>query len=114
MELMQILLDDYKDIKNNIIVDNLIKGYSKINSPLYKNIYCSISGGSDSDIMLDIVTRLDKYKRVNYVWFDTGLEYKATKEHLDYLEEKYGVEILRESYRTYPYNLQEIWSTFLK
>ena len=32
---------------------------------------------------------------VTYHWFDTGLEYEATKRHLDDLEKKYNVIILR-------------------
>ena len=43
--------------------------------------------------MLDIVWRCDKNNKVTYVWFDTGLEYQATKDHLKYLEEKYNIEI---------------------
>lgn len=78
---------------NSIIGDNLIRAWSKINSPKYKKILCSISGGSDSDIMLDIIWRCDKDNKVTYVWFDTGLEYQATKDHLKYLENKYNIEI---------------------
>ncbi len=33
---------------------------------------------------------------VDYVFFDTGIEYQATKEHLTELETKYGIEIHRE------------------
>ena len=40
---------------NSIIGDNLIRAWSKINSHKYLYILCSISGGSDSDDMLDIV-----------------------------------------------------------
>lgn len=79
--------------KNQTIGDNLVRSWSKINSSKYKNILCSISGGSDSDVMLDIVWRCDKDNKVTYVWFDTGLEYQATKEHLKYLEEKYNIKI---------------------
>lgn len=57
-----------------------------------KNIICSISGGSDSDIMLDLFCRIDKSK-VTFVFFNTGLEYTATKEHLKYLQEKYDIKI---------------------
>ena len=60
----------------------------------YENVLVSISGGSDSDIMLDIIHRCDTEKKAKYIWFDTGLEYQATKEHLKYLEEKYGIEII--------------------
>lgn len=59
----------------------------------YNNIVCAISGGSDSDIMLDICTKLDSNKKITYVWFNTGLEYQATKDHLKFLEKKYGIEI---------------------
>lgn len=79
---------------NQTIGDNLIRAWSKINSPKYKNIVCTISGGSDSDVMLDIVWRCDKSNKVDYVWFDTGLEYQATKKHLTDIESKYGIKIL--------------------
>lgn len=62
---------------------------------LHDNVACSISGGSDSDIMLDIVSKLDTDKKVHYVFFDTGIEMSATKKHLDYLENRYGIEIER-------------------
>lgn len=79
--------------ENQIIGDNLIRAWAKINSPLYSKILCGISGGSDSDVMIDIVWRCDKNNKVEYVWFDTGLEYQATKDHLKYLEKKYSIEI---------------------
>ena len=81
--------------KNQTIGDNLVRAWSIINKNKYKKIMCSISGGSDSDVMLDIVWRCDKDNKVDYVWFDTGLEYQATKDHLKYLEKKYGIEIIR-------------------
>ena len=88
-------LDELLDTcpRNQIIGDNLVRSWSKINSPKYKKIVCSISGGSDSDVMLDIVWRCDKDNKVDYVWFDTGLEYQATKKHLKYLENKYNIKI---------------------
>lgn len=80
---------------NQTIHDNVVKAYNKINSPLYKKIVCSVSGGADSDVMLDILHKVDKDHKVEYVWFDTGIEYQATKDHLKYLEDKYGIEIKR-------------------
>lgn len=81
---------------NKVIMENLVKAWAVINIPKYdKRLVCSISGGSDSDIMLDIVHRCDKDNKVDYVWFDTGLEYQATKDHLKYLEDKYEITILR-------------------
>ena len=43
--------------------------------------------------MLDLISKIDTDRKVRYIWFDTGLEYQATKDHLKYLEEKYHVEI---------------------
>lgn len=79
--------------KNQIIGDNLIRAWSIINDPKYKKIVCAISGGSDSDVMLDIVWKCDKDNKIDYVWYDTGLEYQATKDHLKFLENKYRIEI---------------------
>lgn len=87
------ILDSCPD-KNETIVSNFIKAWSKINSPLYKKIICAISGGADSDIMLDICYKCDKDDKVEYVWFNTGLEYQATKDHLKYLENKYNIKIM--------------------
>lgn len=79
--------------KNQTICDNIIRAWSIINNPKYSKILCSISGGSDSDIMLDIVWKCDRENKVDYVWFDTGLEYQATKDHLQYLENRYEITI---------------------
>ena len=91
VENIEELLQDCPD--NSVIAENLIIAWTKINSRKYQKIKCSISGGSDSDIMLDIIWRCDKDNKVDYVWFDTGLEYQATKDHLKYLEEKYNITI---------------------
>ncbi len=77
------------------IMDSFVITNNKVNNPNYKNISASISGGADSDILLDILTKLDTDKKIKYVFFDTGLEYQATKEHLEYLENKYAIEIDR-------------------
>lgn len=93
---MQDVLDKLPKFCNDEILKSFIKGYAIINRPQYKNVVCSISGGSDSDIVLDIIYRIDENKKVKYVWFDTGLEYQATKDHLKYLEDRYDVIIERE------------------
>lgn len=57
---------------------------------------CSYSGGSDSDIMLDLIEetrRLFGLPPVAYAFFNTGLEMKATKDHVRQQAERYGVEI---------------------
>lgn len=79
--------------KNEVIANNMIIAHSKINSPLYDSVMVSISGGADSDIVLDICAKVDRDNKCSYVWFDTGLEYQATKDHLKRLAEKYGIEI---------------------
>ena len=78
------------------IYDSFAKANVIINQPEYNKIMCSISGGSDSDIMLDLLYKVDGEKKIKYVWFDTGIEYQATKDHLKYLEDKYKIEIHRE------------------
>lgn len=74
------------------IQDAIYKADEHIGS--HSKIACSISGGSDSDIMLDMLFKLDDEKKITYMWFDTGLEYEATKRHLKDLETKYGIEIV--------------------
>jgi len=59
----------------------------------HHSIVCSVSGGADSDIMLDMIWRLDTEKKVEYVFVDTGLEMQATKDHIEYLKDKYEIEI---------------------
>ena len=58
---------------------------------------CSYSGGADSDIMIDLIEKARKIvpslPPVKYVFFNTGLEMKATKDHVREAAEKYGVEI---------------------
>lgn len=50
--------------------------------------------GSDSDLLVDLLTKIDTTnEKIDYVWFDTGLEYQSTKDHLKELEQKYGIEI---------------------
>lgn len=57
---------------------------------------CSYSGGADSDILIDILEttrRLFSLPPIKYVFFNTGLEMQATKDHVAQTAEKYGVEI---------------------
>ena len=79
---------------NLTIYDSQYKAKSLVDN--YSNIMCSISGGSDSDILLDLIYKVDTNKKVKYVFFETGLEYKATREHLKHLEDKYKIKIYRE------------------
>ena len=58
---------------------------------------CSYSGGSDSDILIDLIETARKIAPslppVKYVFFNTGLEMKAIKDHVNATAEKYGVAI---------------------
>ena len=102
------------DCKDGVIFNGLIKSNQIINNPQYRNIMCSISGGSDSDIVLDICTKLDVNHKIRYVWFDTGIEYQATKDHLKFLEEKYGIKIIREkAIKTIPYTARKVGQPFV-
>lgn len=62
----------------------------------HPNAICSYSGGADSDILIDLIERVRKMfslPPVQYAFFNTGLEMKATKDHVKATAEKYGVEI---------------------
>lgn len=62
----------------------------------YPNAICSYSGGSDSDIMIDVIERtraIFGLPPVKYVFFNTGLEMRAIKDHVVATAEKYSVEI---------------------
>lgn len=62
----------------------------------HPNAICSYSGGSDSDIMIDMIEqarKLFELPPIKYVFFNTGLEMKATKDHVREVAKKYGVEI---------------------
>lgn len=83
---------DFETLPNNLeIYESFLVANSKLRRYKSDRIMCSISGGADSDIMLDLVSKLKD--DVRYVFFDTGLEYQATKEHIKFLEEKYGIKI---------------------
>lgn len=57
---------------------------------------CSYSGGADSDILIDLIERTRAafgFPPVRYVFFNTGLEMKATRDHVKTIAEKYGADI---------------------
>ena len=108
------LFDDVlKTCPENLeIFDSLIVTNYKLKN--YQKILCSISGGSDSDVMIDILTKLDIHRKITYVWFDTGLEYQATKDHLDFLERKYNVKIeRRKAIKPIPTSCRQFGQPFL-
>lgn len=60
------------------------------------NAVCSYSGGADSDILINLVERVRQIYSlppIKYLFFNTGIEMKATKDHVRETAEKYGVDI---------------------
>ena len=66
----------------------------------HDSILVSLSGGADSDVMLDFIIHVCENEQIpltklKFAFFDTGIEYQATKDHLGYLESKYNITIDR-------------------
>lgn len=83
---------DFESPRKFVAIQSIIAKHLKE----HPNAICSYSGGSDSDIMIDLIERTrDAFKLppVKYVFFNTGLEMKAIKKHVKNTAEKYGVEI---------------------
>ncbi len=62
----------------------------------HPNAICSYSGGSDSDIMIHLiesVRSLFNLPKIQYCFFNTGLEMEAIKRHVKETENLYGVTI---------------------
>lgn len=99
---------------NTTIFDSFIKADDVINNSGYERIICSISGGADSDIVLDIMEKVRGDRKIHYVFFDTGLEYKATKRHITYLEDRYGIDIHTiRPYKSIPVSCRDHGQPFL-
>lgn len=83
------------EFENNDVIDAFYKCRKHLSN--HSNVVVLYSGGSDSDITVDFVIRTlrdDLYKellkdvKIKYVFYDTGIEYDATKRHLDDIEWK--------------------------
>lgn len=100
-------------IENQHVGESLVKAQAVLLH--HKRVSVSISGGSDSDIVLDIIEKAkNEDNEITYVWFDTGVEYQATKDHLVYLENRYGIEIKRlRAQKTIPTCCREYGQPFL-
>lgn len=73
------------------ILDAFVKAHFVLKR--HCDVVVFVSGGSDSDIMLDMIHRIDTEKKARYAYCATGMEYEATKRQLKRLEEKYQIEI---------------------
>lgn len=77
--------------KNLMIEDAFAKCWQVLQR--HDKILVSLSGGSDSDIMADLIIRCGGKEKAVFAFYNTGLEYEATKNQIKMLEEKYGIEI---------------------
>ena len=59
----------------------------------HETVFAAISGGADSDILMDMIIRCGGKEKTTVGFFNTGLEYEATKKQIKFLQEKYGVKI---------------------
>lgn len=92
------MIDVIKNAPENLTIQNTMYVMrQKLDS--FRNIGVSVSGGSDSDIIVDLISQIlpaiDYKPDVKYFFFDTGIEYEATKRHLVELEDKYQISIER-------------------
>lgn len=81
------------DSPNKFMAIQSIIGKRLIEHP---NAICSYSGGSDSDIMIHLIEQVRamfNLPPVKYVFLNTGLEMKATKDHVKATARRYGIEI---------------------
>lgn len=83
---------DFDAPRKFVAIESIIAKHLKA----HPNAICSYSGGADSDIMIDLIERTRKIfdlPPITYCFFNTGLEMKATKDHVLEVAQKYGVEI---------------------
>ena len=62
----------------------------------HPNAICSYSGGSDSDVLIDLIETVRttfQLPPVRYAFFETGLEMSATRKHVHETAQKYEVQI---------------------
>ena len=86
---------DYEPATRASVINTCIKMKKYFDE--HDSIMISVSGGSDSDCIVHLVcTYFPEYvKKCHFVFVNTGLEYDATKRHLNDLEQKYSIEIER-------------------
>lgn len=83
------LLDGAPD--NLTIQDGIGKCLSMVRS--HEKIMVGVSGGADSDNMIHMIILCGGKEKTTFVFYNTGLEYQATKKHLAELEQKYDIKI---------------------
>jgi 3'-phosphoadenosine 5'-phosphosulfate sulfotransferase (PAPS reductase)/FAD synthetase len=100
-------------MKNEFI---LLDTGAKIKSVLENEkgkIIVSYSGGKDSDIVLNEISKYDVNKKVQFIFFDTGLEYQATKNHIrDMIAKGHNI-IIERAYKTIPLTIKKEGQPFI-
>jgi len=76
----------------------------------HQNICISYSGGADSDVVIDFIHRY--ISPVKSVMFDTGVEFRATLDHVRDMQLKYEIDIIRAS-RSVPTSNKKFGHPFL-
>jgi len=87
---------DKESPRNQNIFNYMVITRNKLR--LHRRITISVSGGSDSDIMTDLIELVkppDDCGEIRYIFFNTGLEYDATLRHIAETEQTYGITIER-------------------
>lgn len=81
---------DYVRINNTL-------GKMRLYLSNHEDICVSVSGGADSDVIVHMICTYfrDYLPKIHFVFADTGIEYQATREHLAYIEQRYGIHIDR-------------------
>lgn len=75
-------LSDDDKLLIEIELEDFIMRFNNISKDKEK-IMVGYSGGSDSDMILDLFTYHNLLDKITFVFFDTGIELQATKTHID-------------------------------
>lgn len=75
MELFDILQDAPED--SQLITDSIVITHAKLKQ--YNKILCSISGGSDSDILIDLCEKFDEANKITYAFLIQDSNFKQQK-----------------------------------
>lgn len=85
------LFNNLEDCPTSKICDIVLTAWDKYRN--HRRIVVAVSGGADSDILVDLFCALDNESKVKFVFVFPGLEYKATLMHIKDLEQRYGITI---------------------
>lgn len=73
MELFEIIKNAPEN--SQLITDSIVITHAKLKQ--YDKILCSVSGGSDSDILVDLCQKFDDADKITYAFFDTAIPLAA-------------------------------------